>query len=140
MTVKLKNKRKKGFRNWFQDFSFKAPPYDNNSAFLPGGFFRMYHRVEAAKMRRSYDWIGVMYEAKKMYEKIINDMIEVYANPIMTSKREKIWNIEIEGWINEIIDESKIITPLIDKGTLTIEIGDDDKKKVLQIDLKDIEV
>ncbi|MFW9896581.1 MAG: hypothetical protein ACFFD7_12315 [Candidatus Thorarchaeota archaeon] len=140
MISKLKNKRKKGFRNWFQDYSLNAPPYDNYSAFQPGSFFRMYHRVEAEKMRRSYDWIGLMYEAKKMYEKTINDMIEVYTNPVMTSKREKIWNIEIEEWVDEFIDESKIVTPLIDKGTLTIELGDDDNKKVIKIDLKDIEV
>jgi hypothetical protein len=81
-----------------------------------------------------------MYEAKKIYEKIVNDMIEVYTNPLMASKKEKIWSIEIEEWVNEFIDESQIVTPLIDKGTLTIEIGDDDNKKVLQIDLKDIEV
>ncbi|MHA2009111.1 MAG: hypothetical protein ACXABO_16745 [Promethearchaeota archaeon] len=82
------NRSKKGkVRGLNQNFNFSAPPYDMFSAYQPGGYSRMYHRVEAERMKRSYNWVYSEYEANKSIN--IMDTIEIEIEiPPMTSLKK----------------------------------------------------
>ncbi|MHA2184855.1 MAG: hypothetical protein ACXAAI_07625, partial [Promethearchaeota archaeon] len=45
--------------------TFSAPPYDMFSPYQPWGYCRMYHHVEAEKMKKSFDWVHSEYKTKK---------------------------------------------------------------------------
>jgi hypothetical protein len=135
MAVKLKKSKKKGFRNFSPDYSFSAPPYNKYSAFQPGAYYRMYHRIEAEKMKRSHDWVRVLPIAEKVFKKIHNKMVQEYIPPVKTYIKEGILNVEIGEHDNELIEEFPIIRPSIEEGVVKIELGDKDNRKVVYIDL-----
>ena len=136
MNVKLKKSGKNRFRNFSPNYSFSAPPYNKYSAFQPGGYCRMYHRVEAEKMKRSYDWLRSMPIAKKVNKKIDNKMIQEYIPPIKTYIKNGILKIEIGEHSNELSKKFPIIRPSIEEGIIKVELEEDDNKKVVHIDLK----
>jgi len=134
MTAKLKKSRKKGFRNFSPDYSFSAPPYNKYSAFQPGAYYRMYHRIEAEKIKRSHYWVRMLPIAEN--KKIHNKMVQEYIPPVKTYIKEGILNVEIGEHDNELLEEFPIISPSIEEGIVKVELGDDDNKKVVYIDLK----
>ena len=136
MTVKLKKSIKNGFRNFSPNDTFSAPPYNKYSTFQPGGYCRMYHRVEAEKMKRSHDWVKTIPIAEKVYKKINHKVIQEFIPPVKTYIKEGILNVEIGEHDNELLEEVPIISPTIEKGIVKFELGDDDNKKVVYIDFK----
>ncbi len=136
MAVKLKKSRKKGFRNFSPDYSFSAPPYNKYSAFQPGAYYRMYHRIEAEKMKRSHDWVKAIPIAEEVNSKINQEVIQEFIPPVKTYIKEGILNVEIGEYDNELLEEFPIIHPSIEECVVKVELGDDDNKKVVYIDFK----
>jgi len=136
MAAKLKKSRKNRFRNLSPDYSFSAPPSNKYSVFKPGGYYRMYHRVEAEKMKRSHYWVRMLPIAERVFKKIHNKMVQEYIPPVKTYIKEGILNVEIGEHDNELIEEFPIIRPSIEEGVVKVELGNEDNRKVVYIDLK----
>jgi anti-sigma28 factor (negative regulator of flagellin synthesis) len=136
MPLRLKRSNKDRFRNISPDYTFKAPPYDIYSAIRPGGYFRMYHRVEAEKMKRSHEWVRSIAKAERVYSKAKSKNIQEKVPPIKTYIKEGVLNVEIGECNKELSEDIPIISQIIEKGMLKVELGDDENKKVVHIDLK----
>ncbi len=126
---------KKHERNWMknvsQNYTFSAPPHDFYGAFQPGAYYRMYHRIEAEKMKRSYDWLKFASITESDFIEIINGMIKDNIPPVKT---------EIGEQDHKLLEDFPFSTPSIDERIIKVEVGDDDNRKIVYIDLNDIEV
>jgi len=136
MIVKLKKSIKNGFRNFSPNDSFSAPPCNKYSMFQPGGYCRMYHNVEAEKMKRSHDWVKLIPIAEKVNNKSNQKVIQEFIPPVKTYIKEGILNVEIGEHDNKSLEELPLINPTIEEGIVKIELGDDDNRKIVLIDFK----
>ncbi len=105
MNVKLKKSRNNKFRNFSPDYSFKAPPYNMYSAFRPGGYYRMYHRVEAEKMKRSHEWVISMLMAEKANTLTKTKSSQKEIPPVKTHIKEGVLIVEIGENNKELVEE-----------------------------------
>ncbi|MHA2392497.1 MAG: hypothetical protein ACXAEX_11190 [Promethearchaeota archaeon] len=136
MNRKLKKINKERVRNLSPSYAFHAPPYNKYSAYQPGGYFKMYHRVEAEKMKRSHNWQLVEFEEDRASEKMLFMNNQEELPSVKTSIKEGILKVEIGDHREEIIEIIPKITPKIEKGMLRVEIGEDNNKKVIFIDFR----
>jgi hypothetical protein len=103
MNFSLKKLRRKSAISESPNVNFRAPPYDVFSAFQPWGFYKRYHLHEVEKMKRSYEWIQLLFESERIQKKINPNKIEVELPLIFLI--EGISNIEInESEENQITD------------------------------------
>ncbi|MHA2036664.1 MAG: hypothetical protein ACW98X_09545 [Promethearchaeota archaeon] len=120
MPKNLKKYKRSSMKNLSPNYTFSAPPWDVYGAFQPGAYYRMYHRIEAEKMKRSYDWLRFTSITERDYIDIINRMIQDNILPVNTYMEEGILNVE-----NRELD---------------YKLGDDANTKIVYFDLEDIEV
>ena len=105
MAIKLRSKKGNRVRSLSTNYTFSAPPYTIYSAFQPGGYYRMYHRVEAAKMKRSHDWVQFTFGTEKAFKKRDLKEIQEKSQPLKTNLKEGILIVEIDECIEEMIEE-----------------------------------
>lgn len=140
MPKNLKKNKKNLMKNISPNSTFSAPPYDYYGAFYPGGYYRIYHRVEAEKMRRSYDWLRYLSITEIDFEKIIKKMIQDIKLLIKVNIDELILNIENGEYDNNSLKEYPFISSLRDERMIEVELGDDQNKKNVSIDVEDLEI
>ena len=87
MNKNLYKFKKRRVRDLNPNYTFSAPPYDMFSAYQPGGYYRMYHRVEAEKMKKSYNWIYSEYETNKSINRMDPIEIQLGFLPMTSSKK-----------------------------------------------------
>ena len=114
MTIKLKGKKGNRVRSLSANYTFRAPPCNKYSIFQPGGYYRMYHRVEAEKMKRSHYWVQSMFKAENVYKKRELKEIQEKSKPLTTTIKEGISKIEIEENDKELIEEIPDIISIIE--------------------------
>ena len=105
MTIKLRSKKGNRVRSLSTNYTFRAPPYNIYSAFQPGGYSRMYHRVEAEKMKRSHYWVQSMFIAENTHKKRELKEIQEDSEPLKTYIIEGISKVKIEECDEESIEE-----------------------------------
>ena len=105
MTIKLRSKKGNRVRSLSTNYTFRAPPCTIYSAFQPGGYYRMYHRVEAEKMKRSHYWVQSMFIVENSYKKRELKEIQEDSEPLKTYIIEGISKVKIEGYDPELIEE-----------------------------------
>ncbi|MHA1912840.1 MAG: hypothetical protein ACW986_08245 [Promethearchaeota archaeon] len=137
MNVKLNIGKGKRARGMTPNFTLTAPPHDKYSAFQPGAYSSMYHRCEAEKMKRSYNWLLSEFEEvdqnikKKSPSKTIENL-----PPIKTSIEEGVLKVQVGEYRENLLNEVLKINPIIEEGLLKVELGENDKKKVILIDVR----
>ncbi|MFW9874636.1 MAG: hypothetical protein ACFFG0_16135 [Candidatus Thorarchaeota archaeon] len=136
MNKSIKNVKKKKVRGSTQDQTLSAPPFNMYSAFQPGAYYRMYHRVEAEKMKNSYNWTYSEYEADKYINKRLSKRIQKTVPPIKASIKEGVLIIEIGKYNKKAKEEIPIICLSINEGMLKVIIGDDNNTNKVYIDFK----
>lgn len=137
MNRKLRKINNYRARNLSPSYTFQAPPSNKYSVFHPEGYFKMYHRVEAEKMKRSYNWQLVALEEEKMITKSPKyNMIQEKLPVIESSIKEGILKVKIGKYEEPIIEIIPKMTPKIEDGVLKIEIGKNGQKKLIYIDLR----
>ena len=105
MKIKLKSNKRNRVRSISANYTFRAPPNNRFSVFQPGGFYRMYHRVEAEKMKRSHYWVRLMVIAEKTYKKREFQEFQEESEPLKTHIEEGISKVEIKESDGELIKE-----------------------------------
>ncbi|GAH11264.1 unnamed protein product [marine sediment metagenome] len=110
MNIKLKSKRTNRVRSLPANYTFRAPPNNKYSVFQPGGYYRMYHRVEAEKMKRSHYWVQFTVGAEESFKKKELKEIQEKSQPLKTNRKEGISKVEIKKYNEEIIEEIPDIT------------------------------
>ncbi|MHA2282033.1 MAG: hypothetical protein ACXAC5_14415 [Promethearchaeota archaeon] len=105
MSIKSKSKNGKRMRSLSPNYTFRAPPYNKWSAFRPGGYYRMYHRVEAERMKRSHYWVQSTFIVEKIHKKIEFKEIPEKSQPSKANIKEGIIIVEIEDFIEELLEE-----------------------------------
>lgn len=110
MSRKLKKVKKSRMKKLSPNCTLRAPSCDKYSTFQPGGFSKLYHHCEEARMKRSYHWVYSAFKAEEVNKKLLNNKIQEEILPVETC---------------------------IEDGILIIKIRVDDKPKVLNIDLKE---
>lgn len=105
MKIKLKSNKRNRVRSNSANYTFRAPPCNKFSIFQPGGFYRMYHRVEAEKMKRSHYWVRLMVTAEKTYKKREFREFQEESEPLKTYVKEGISKVEIKEFDEELIKE-----------------------------------
>lgn len=128
MAIKLKGKKGNRVRSLSTNYTFSAPPYNNYSAFQPGGYYRMYHRVEAEKMKRSHYWVQAMFLAENAYKKRELKEIQEDSEPLKTYTIEGISKVETEEYEEELIEEIPDIISIIEEWMFKVKIGVDHKQ------------
>ena len=115
MAIKLKSKKGNRVRSLSTNYTFRAPPCTIYSAFQPGGYYRMYHRVEAEKMKRSHYWVQSMFIAENTYKKRELKEIQEDSEPLKTYTIEGISKVENEEFDEELIEEIPDIISIIEE-------------------------
>ncbi len=105
MAIKLKGKKGNRVRSLSTNYTFSAPPCNKYSVFQPGGYYKMYHRVEAEKMKRSHYWVQAMFLAENTYKKREPKEIQEVSEPLKTYTIEGISKVETEEYEEELIEE-----------------------------------
>jgi len=135
MRKKIKNSKNNKAKGIKQNYKFSAPPYNMFSAYQPGGYYRMFHRVEADKMKRSYDWIYSGYEIRNSVKEMLLKEIQKIPS-IKALLKEGKFVLEIEKLDRIIGGEFPSTNPSIKNGMLKVVIGDEDNKNIVYIDIK----
>ena len=136
MHIKLKSKKGNRVRSLSTNYTFSAPPCNKYSTFQPGGYYKMYHRVEAEKMKRSHYWVQSMFEAENICEKRELKEIQEKSQQLTTTIKEGISKIEIEEYDKELIEEIPDIISIIEEWMFKVKIGVD-HKQIDKLVLKD---
>lgn len=136
MSRKLKKVKKSRMKKLSPNYTLRAPPCDKYSTFQPGGFSKLYHHCEEARMKRSYHWVYSAFEAESAYKKVEPKKIQEDLLRIKSYIKEGMLRVEIGEYNKEQIEEVPIITPTIEEGMLKVEFGEKNNKKVIYIDFK----
>ncbi len=137
MIAILKKFKKNKFSNFSPNYNFSAPPYNMLSTFQPGAYYRMYHRVQAEKMKRSYEWVKLMSRTEQTYSLVdIIKIIQEGMPRVKTYIKDGVLNVIIGEYNEEILEEFPLISQIIEEGTLKVELGDDRNTKIVNIDVK----
>ncbi len=136
MSKKLKKDKNYWWRTDLPDYTLSAPPCPIYSVFQPGGFFRLYHRCEEVKMKRSHSWVYTKLEIEKIYQKKDPKKIQEDLPPIKTYIEEGILKVEIGEYEKESMKETPILSSSTEEGMIRVEIGSNDNKKIVYIDFK----
>ena len=102
MSIQLRSKKRNRGRTFSPNYDFRAPPYDSYGAFRPEGYCKLFHRVEAEKMKRSHYWAQYVSNAEIFYK--IKEFQED-TQLLKTYIEEGISKIEIEKCDEEIIEK-----------------------------------
>ncbi len=115
MHINLKSKKGNRVRSLFTNYIFRAPPQNKYSAFQSGGYYKMYHRVEAEKMKRSHYWVHLMFIAENIHKKRESKEIQEKSKLLNPNIKEGISKVEIEEDNKELIEEIPDIISLIEE-------------------------
>lgn len=110
MAIKLKGKKGNRVRSLSTNYTFRAPPCNRYSTFQPGGYYKMYHRVEAEKMKRSHYWVQLSLSAE-----IINNQGELKEIQEELVTLLGISEVEIEEHGEDLTEEIPEIISLIEE-------------------------
>ncbi|MFX1324862.1 MAG: hypothetical protein ACFE8N_07890 [Promethearchaeota archaeon] len=118
-------------------YTFRAPPSNKYSVFQPGGYCKMYHHVEAEKMKRSHNWqLAGWKDEKETPKSPLFKRNQKKLPSIKSTIKDGILKLEIGDYEEPIIEVIPKITPKIEQGVLKVEIGENDQKKLVYIDLR----
>ncbi|MHA1991991.1 MAG: hypothetical protein ACW98A_13555 [Candidatus Hodarchaeales archaeon] len=115
MVLNLKSKKGNRVRSLSENYTFLAPPNNRYSTFQPGGYYRMYHRVQAEKMKRSHYWLQLTYNAEKIFKNREFKEIQERLQPIKTNIKEGISKVEKKQFNKEPIEEISEIISIIEE-------------------------
>jgi len=137
MNVKFNLGKGKRARGTAPNFTLSAPPYNKYSAFQPGAFSSMYHRCEAEKMKRSYNWLlSECEEVEKSIKKKSSSKARENLPLITTSIEKGVLKVQVGEYRESLLNEVLKINSIIREGLLRVEFGENDKKKVILFDIR----
>lgn len=115
MVLKLKSKNGNRVISLSENYTFRAPPNNRYSVFQPGGYYRMYHRVEAEKMKRSHYWVQLTFNAEEISKNRELKEIQEKLQPLRTIIKEGISKVENGEYEKESIEEIPDIISIIEE-------------------------
>ena len=127
MVLKIKSKKGNRVRSLSENYTFRAPPNNRYSVFQPGGYYRMYHRVEAEKMKRSHYCVHLTFNAEEISKNREFKEIQEKSQPLTPTIKEGISKVEIEEYDKESTEEIPDIISIIEKWMFKVKIGVDHK-------------
>ncbi|MHA1883793.1 MAG: hypothetical protein ACXAAI_08740 [Promethearchaeota archaeon] len=137
MNVKFNLGKGKRARGTAPNFTLSAPPHNKYNAFQPGAFSSMYHRCEAEKMKRSYNWLlSECEEVEKSIKKKSSSKTIEKLPLITTSMKEGVLKVQVGEYRERLLNEVLKINPIIEEGLLRVEFGENDEKKVILFDIR----
>ena len=136
MVLKIKSKKGNRVRSLSENYTFRAPPNNRYSVFQPGGYYRMYHRVEAEKMKRSHYWVHLTFNAEEISKNRELKEIQEKLQPLTTIIQEGISKVENEEYDEELIEEIPDVISIIEEWMFKVKIGVD-HKRINKLVLKD---
>jgi hypothetical protein len=115
MNIELKSNKRNRVRSLSANETFRAPPFNKFSIFQPGGFYRMYHRAEAEKMKRSHYWVQLTFKAEIIYKKEELKEAQEELESLKTYVIEGISKVEIEEYDEETMEEIPDVISIIEE-------------------------